>query len=144
MKRFLLGALAMGAFIVLTSFALSRTSPATTGPAWTVSQYQLDRAFRVQTFFGAGPSNSQMPSTQGLIITQLQRVSGDGVLTVTINGAAQQYNFLSQGQFGVPFGWDLNPPIIARPNDTLGFSLANSAGGLTLVMAGFTTLPGET
>jgi hypothetical protein len=143
MNRFMLGALTMGAVFVLTSFAVT-TRTTMTGPAWTVSQYQLDRAFRVQTFFGAGPTNTQLPSTQGIIFTQLDRVSGDGVLTVTINGVSQQYNFLSQGQFGVQFGISLNPPIIARPNDTLGFSLSNSAGGLTLVMGGYTTLPGET
>jgi hypothetical protein len=137
MNRFLLGALAMGAVFVLTSFALTHTSPPATGPAWTVSQYQLDRAFRLQTVLDGNPLTMTMPATGGIVITQLRIVSGGGTsVTVTVNGASEAFNFASA------VSYDLNPPIIARPGDVLTFQAY--PGAPTIGISGYTTLPGET
>ena len=82
MNRFLLGALAMGAVFVLTSFALHPAPAAPLGgPAWTVSQYQLDRAFQDQRparTLSDGPANSgrdhyRSPSPLCLRHVQLDR-----------------------------------------------------------------------
>jgi hypothetical protein len=135
MSRFLLGALVMGAVFVLTSFALTRTAESPRGgPAWTVSQYQLDRAFRVKLPTPAGSQGSsqtltsQIPPGAGLIITQIH-----GTMTVGVNGVEETFYFSNDGLM------ELNPPIIARPGDVLSVTYT-----YTPVIAGYTTLPGET
>jgi hypothetical protein len=136
MSRFLLGALAMGAFIVLTSFALSRPAqPPRGGPAWTVSQYQLDRAFRIPLAWNSSSPitiSSQVPASGGFIITQIVSSSGF-TLDVTVNGVTETYS--GPG----PLSFALNPPIVARPGDVV--SIAYTSGP---TIAGYTTLPGET
>jgi hypothetical protein len=140
MNRFLLGALATVSLLVLTSFALTRTSPPTTGPAWTVSQYQLDRAFRVSaSLVGGVPLTSQVGPGAGFIITQITypRLQNT-VVTITINGSVESLRNKGNGEGEVQ---DFNPPIIVRPNDNFSFS-AN--GNIDLRIAGYTTLTGET
>ena len=138
MNRFLLGALAMGAVFVLTSFALTRPPAATGGPAWTVSQYQLDRAFRT-TLILPGTSGQaqlhtfQMPATGGIIITQVRSIS---TISIDVNGVAENLPPVSTGDF-----LNLNPPIIVHPNDVVTLL---APGTVPFVFAGFTTLPGET
>jgi hypothetical protein len=143
MNRLLIGSLATFAVFALTSFAFNRTASssarALTGPAWTVSQYQLDRAFRQGFNFPGGPAGSQqtismqMPPTGGLIITQILAQN----VYVTVNGADETIYFEPSVGLYVP----LDPPIVLRPGDTIVFhGLANAAG----LVAGYTTLPGET
>jgi hypothetical protein len=145
MKTASLCALFMGATIVLTSFALTRGPSTTGGPAWTVSQYQLDRAFR-HTFTLGMPMSMQMPSTGGIVITQVRVVTNCGncgtLAEISVNGATETI-----GQNAAyPHGYQtLDPPIIVRPNEILTIS---GPGGVlvseTITLAGYTTLPGET
>jgi hypothetical protein len=140
MNRFLLGALAMGAIFVLTSFAVgTRRAPTTGGPAWTVSQYQLDRAFRIQLPNMLSPVTTQAPATSGLIITQLKAANSSAV-RVAVDGVFEDIDFgNSQGPWTVH---DLNPPIIVRPGQSL--TITPTYGQPVLTIAGYTTLPGET
>jgi hypothetical protein len=143
MNRLFLGVMATVTVFALTSFAI-RDSASPGGkllgaPAWTVSQYQLDRAFRVQVQPGlGGPMTATMPATGGIIITQIRMPLGQfGTLTVIVNGAAEPFSVPQNG----PAAFDLNPPIIARPNDVVTILADTSA---TWVIAGYTTMPGET
>ena len=146
MSRFLLGALVMGAVFVLTSFATRL--PVTTvapkgGPAWTVSQYQLDRAFRVPLQVSIGmPISVQMPPTGGLVITQVGTFGHTaGGCSITVNGVTE--NFIFNASNSTPSGcYDLNPPIVARPGDLL--TIAGTFQSPIITIAGYTTLPGET
>jgi hypothetical protein len=135
MNRFLLGALAMGAVFVLTSFALDRTAePAKTGgPAWTVSQYQLDRAFRF-TVSATGPVT--VPATQGAIITDVRVPLGTGSpFTIDINGSAETFQRIGGWGGPVEGEFHLNPPIVARPGDIVMITPG-------LLIGGYITLPG--
>lgn len=139
MNRFLLGALAMGVLVVLTSFSVA-TRPTLSRPLpspWTVSQYQLDRAFRLQLY---NNQSLTLPSTYGVIITQIRPITGAGTVTITVNGTAEQFPIGSSS--ADPVFYDLNPPIIARPGDTLAISTTNMSSQWGI--AGYTTLPGET
>ena len=131
MKTASLCAVLMGTTIVLTSFALSTARPAAkTGPAWTVSQYQLDRAFR-NTLPNTNNTQTitvQLPMTGGLIVTQV------GGCTISVNGVSEVVP-VAQGNPPVL----LNPPIIARPGDVFAITYVGQP-----VIAGYTTLPGET
>jgi hypothetical protein len=132
MSRFLFGALAMGAVFALTSFAVReiRSPTAKDGPAWRVSDYRLDRAFRFRLPLNGGPISSQIPIGGGWIITQVH-----GNVTIGINGAEEFFN--SAG--GDPTIVELNPPIIARPGDVITITYNG-----TPVVAGYTTYSGET
>jgi hypothetical protein len=139
MSRFLFGALAMGAFIVLTSFALrAPVEPVATrdGPAWRVSDYRLDRAFRTTFSSAAGSMTAQIPATGGFIITQVrvQPIQGsqDQSVTITINGVSEVFRALLPNSLtsGAALQ-ELNPPVIARPNDVV--TVAPSQGAATRV-----------
>jgi hypothetical protein len=139
MNRFLLGALAMGAFIVLTSFALRfPVEPALKdGPAWTVSDYRLDRAFRVQV--PPSGATGQVQAGAGFIITQVHTLPGPfqgSFCSITVNGATETFVFNQQGSTAI----ELNPPIICRPNDVV--TIGGGEGGV--VIGGYTTYAGET
>lgn len=144
MSRFLLGALAMGALLVLTSFAVKSVGnlepPCVIGgPAWTVAGYQLDRAFRVPFPLGGPAVVCQVPPTGGFVITQLRSGTPVPNLTIDVNGQSEYFTFANTA--AGPFVQDLNPPIIARPNDIVTIT---SNGGSTVIIGGYTTLPGET
>src|SRR5262245_49101292 len=105
MNRVLLGVLATSTVFVLTSFAFrTAADPAAKrpgGPAWTVSQYQLDRAFRYQLPGPlASPMTAQMPATGGIIITQLKILSADPSIRIDVNGAFEDFTFQA---FSGPF-----------------------------------------
>lgn len=139
MNRFLLGALAMGAVFVLTSFAVAIRAPSRPipgGPAWTVSQYQMDRAFRIQV--PPSGATGQIPTGGGFIITQVRSSVPNGSnanCSITVNGATEDFSFHFGGQEAI----ELNPPIICRPNDVV--TISNASG---VWIAGYTTYPGET
>jgi hypothetical protein len=151
MNRSLLLALVMGGFVVLTSFAVATRSPnapAVVGPAWTVSQYQLDRAFRFEmTQFGL-PVSLPMPAGGGLIITQLKLSGSAGAsITVSVNGVAERFDFgvnYSSPSVTAPLVHELNPPIIVRPGQVMTVTENGAYGGARYSFAGYTTLPGET
>lgn len=140
--QFLVVALGMAAFVVLTSFALRAPAdlhPNKDGPAWRVSDYRLDRAFRVPVQLNQGSVTCQIPATGGIIITQVRTVAS-GILTIAVNGVVEQ--FWIPGNTLSSFPFDLNPPIIARPNDVITISTDNP--GATWTIAGYTTYLGET
>jgi hypothetical protein len=150
MNRVLLGSFCAAAMLILTAFAFrtiaAPVSTALTGPAWTVSHYQLDRAFRQPlTVNPAQPISMQMTSAGGVIITQvrLTRQTGQNFnLTIAVNGIAETVSYLANST--TESLHDLNPPIIARPGDLLTLSADPNNGPQTVVIAGYSTLPGET
>jgi hypothetical protein len=145
MKRVLFGAVIMGAVFALTSFAIRDAAGTATrsrgGPAWKVSEYQLDRAFRYQIPLSGTPTNFVAPPTGGIIITQVRRALGGGHVSITVDGLLETFQFPNQNP-GPEDVYDLNPPIIVRPGETL--SIWAPLGTPEVSIAGYETHVGET
>jgi hypothetical protein len=146
MNRFLLGAIAMGAVFVLTSFAVRVPSDPVLrkdGPAWRVSDYRLDRAFRI--YGNLANQTVQVPATGGFIITQI-RVGVGATVAIGINGATESIGAVWGGGNGTSSELqNLNPPIIVRPGDVLSYSSTGPLGfPADVTIAGYATYPGET
>src|ERR1051325_2036503 len=99
----------------------------------------LDRAFRVPlTIQGTTPLAALMPSSQGLAITEITFVPGDGYaanangansnvprfqVPVSVNGMVVAQPDMG---FPAPRTHQFDPPVIAKPGEVLSLSLVSS------------------
>src|SRR5436190_20534223 len=111
MSRFMFGVLITVAVFALSSFAVTKPEPpAVRTVPWKVSDYTLDRAFRVPvSLTNTTPITSHMPVNGGVIITQVIIRWGSPALTISINGVDEHLDSTSGSSNHHVY--DFNPPL---------------------------------